>query len=217
MTVIARSWAWRWLLSPRGHPSVATYQELFRSLKMRGLTGVRLVISDDHAGLQQAIARHVQGASWQRCQMHVTRNLCGQVAATKRATLAAGLREVFAAPTWSQARTVASQLAEQWRTSHPRVAEQIEEDLDDCLSCLAFPTEHQLRIRTTNGLERLSQEIKRRTRVVRIFPNREACLRLVTALAAEQSDEWVSGRRYLDVGLLTEEHHHLAMPLLAAD
>ncbi len=197
--------------------SAATYQEVFRSLKARGLAGVRLVISDDHAGLRQAIARHFQGASWQRCQVHVTRNLCGQVAATKRATLAAGLREVFAAPTWSQARTVASQLAEQWRTSHPRVAEQIEEDLDDCLSCLAFPTEHQLRIRTTNGLERLSQEIKRRTRVVRIFPNREACLRLVTALAAEQSDEWVSGRRYLDVGLLTEEHHHLAMPLLAAD
>lgn len=195
----------------------ATYQEVFRSLKGRGLSGVRLVISDDHAGLRQAIAKHFQGASWQRCQVHVTRNLCGQVAATKRASLAAGLREVFAAPTWSQARTVAGRLAEQWRTSHPRVAEQLEEDLEACLSCLAFPTEHQLRIRTTNGLERLSQELKRRTRVVRIFPNRDACLRLVTALAAEQSDEWVSGRWYLDVTLLTDEHHDLAVPLLAAD
>ncbi len=197
--------------------SAATYQEVFRSLKARGLTGVRLVISDDHAGLRQAIAKHFQGASWQRCQVHVTRNLCGQVAATKRANLAAGLREVFAAPTWSQAQAVASRLAEQWRTSHPRVAEQLEEDREDCLNCLAFPAAHQVRIRTTNGLERLSQEIKRRTRVVRIFPNRDACLRLVTALAAEQSDEWVSGRRYLDVGLLTDEHHELAMPLLAAD
>ena len=190
---------------------------MFRSLKGRGLSGVRLVISDDHAGLRQAIAKHFQGASWQRCQVHVTRNLCGQVAATKRVHLAAGLREVFAAQTWSQARAVAGRLAAQWRTSHPRVAEQIEEDLEDCLSCLAFPAEHQLRIRTTNGLERLSQEIKRRTRVVRIFPNREACLRLVTALAAEQSDEWVSGRRYLDVGLLTAAHHDLPLPLLAAD
>jgi len=197
--------------------SAATYQEVFRSLKARGLTGVRLVISDDHAGLRQAIAKHFQGASWQRCQVHVTRNLCGQVAATKRANLAAGLREVFAAPTWSQAQAVASRLAEQWRTSHPRVAEQLEEDLEDCLNCLAFPAAQQVRIRTTNGLERLSQEIKRRTRVVRIFPNREACLRLVTALAAEQSDEWVSGRRYLDVGLLTDEHHELAVSLLAAD
>lgn len=197
--------------------SAATYQEVFRSLKARGLTGVRLVISDDHAGLRQAITKHFQGASWQRCQVHVTRNLCGQVALAKRASLAAGLREVFAAPTWSQARAVAGRLAEQWRTSHPRVAEQIEEELEECLSCLAFPAEHQARIRTTNGLERLSQELKRRTRVVRIFPNREACLRLVSALAAEQSDEWVSGRRYLDVGLLTEEHHDLAVPLLAAD
>jgi len=197
--------------------SAATYQAVFRSLKARGLTGVRLVISDDHAGLRQAIAKHFQGASWQRCQVHVTRNLCGQVALTKRASLAAGLREVFAAPTWSQAQAVASRLAEQWRTSHPRVAEQLEEDLENCLNCLAFPAAHQVRIRTTNGLERLSQEIKRRTRVVRIFPNRDACLRLVTALAAEQSDEWVSGRRYLDVGLLTDEHHELAVSLLAAD
>jgi transposase-like protein len=197
--------------------SAATYQEVFRSLKARGLGGVRLVTSDDHAGLRQAIAKHFQGASWQRCQVHVTRNLCGQVAATKRASLAAGLREVFAAPTWSQARAVAGRLAEQWRASHPRVAAQVEEELEECLSCLAFPSEHQPRIRTTNGLERLSQELKRRTRVVRIFPNREACLRLVTALAAEQSDEWVSGRRYLDIDLLTDAHHDLPMPLLAAD
>lgn len=178
---------------------------------------MRLVISDDHAGLRQAITRHFQGASWQRCQVHVTRDLCGQVAATKRANLAAGLREVFAAATWSQARAVAGRLAEQWRPSHPRAAEQLEEDLEDCLSCLAFPSEHQPRIRTTNGLERLSQELKRRTRVARIFPNREACLRLVTALAAEQSDEWISGRRYLDVGLLTDEQHDVTVPLLAAD
>jgi transposase-like protein len=197
--------------------SAASYQELFRSLKARGLTGVRLVISDDHAGLRQAIARHFQGAGWQRCQVHFTRNLTGQVAATKRASLAAGLREVFAAPTWSQARTVASRLAGTWRASHPRVAEALEEEIDDCLSCLSFPAEHQARIRTTNGMERLSQELKRRTRVVRIFPNREACLRLVSALAMEQSDEWVSGRRYLDVTLLTAEHHEPLAPALAAD
>jgi transposase-like protein len=197
--------------------SAATYQELFRALKSRGLSGVRLVISDDHAGLRAAIARHFQGAGWQRCQVHVTRNLLGQVAHSKRAEVAAGLREVFAAPTLTQAMTSARRLAEQWRTSHPRVAETLEEELEDCLSCLSFPAEHQLRIRTTNGLERLSQEIKRRTRVVRIFPNRESCLRLVTALAAEQSDEWISGRRYLDVGLLTNEHADRPESLLAAD
>ena len=197
--------------------SEATYQDVFRSLKARGLSGVRLVISDDHAGLRQAITRHFQGAGWQRCQVHVARNLLGQVAKTKRAEVAAGLREVFAAPTRTQALTVARRLAQQCGSSHPRVAEHLEEELEDCLACLAFPIEHQLRIRTTNGMERLSQELKRRTRVVRIFPNREACLRLVTALAMEQSDEWISGRRYLDVTLLTAVHHEPLTTLVAAD
>ena len=197
--------------------SEATYQDLFRSLKTRGLTGVRLVISDDHAGLRQAIRRHFQGASWQRCQVHVTRNLCGQVAATKRAELAAGLRTVFQAATLADARAAIQHLADDWRVSHPRVAEQLEEDFEACLSCLAFPAAHQVRIRTTNGMERLSQELTRRTRVVRIFPNRESCLRLVTALAMEHSDEWISGRRYLDVGLLPPDQPAIHSTPLAAD
>lgn len=182
--------------------SEATYQDLFRDLKTRGLRGVQLVISDEHAGLQAAIARHFQGASWQRCQVHFQRNLAGQVAPKERQEMAAGVREVFTAGTVAEAQTRANDLADTWRERYPRVAEQLEEDLGDCLSCLSFPAEHRLRIRTTNGLERFSQELKRRTRVVRIFPNRDACLRLVSALAKEQSDEWVSGRRYLDVSLL---------------
>jgi len=80
------------------------------------------------------------------------------------------------------------------------VAEHLEEHIEECLSCLAFPESHRRRIRTTNGLERLNREIKRRTRVVRIFPNEKSCLRLVTALAVEQSEEWITGRRYLDMG-----------------
>lgn len=149
--------------------------------------------------------------------MHFTRNMLGQVAKRARAEVAMGLREVFAAPARTQALTVAQQLAGQWRSAHPRAAEMLEEELEDCLSCLTFPLEHQVRIRTTNGMERLSQELKRRTRVVRIFPNREACLRLVAALAMEQSDEWISGRRYLDVSLLTEARHEpLATHVAAA-
>jgi len=195
----------------------ASWQQVFRSLKGRGLTGVRRVISDDHAGLRQAIGRHFQGARWQRCQVHCTRNLCGQVGASKRALLAAELREVFQATYPEQARAVARRIADGWRASHPRVVAHLEESLEDCLRCLWFPAAHQGRIRTTNGLERLSQERKRRTRVVRIFPNREACLRLVTALAAEHSDEWLSGRRYLDVGLLTDARDGLPEAALAAD
>jgi putative transposase len=185
--------------------SEATYQELFRSLKSRGLSGVELVVSDDHKGLKVAIARHFQGASWQRCQVHYARNLLGMVGHARRKELAEGLRGVFAAPSREVALRLASELASRWRRSHPRVAEHIEEHIEECLSCLAFPESHRRRIRTTNSVERLNQEIKRRSRVVRIFPNREACLRLVSALAIEQSEEWLTGRRYLDMQEL-EEH-----------
>ncbi len=187
--------------------SEATYQELFRSLKGRGLKGVELVVSDDHEGLKAAIARHFQGASHQRCQVHYARNLLGMVGVSKRKELGADLRAIFASPTRETALEALSSVAEKWgRKGYPKVAEHVEEHAEECLSCLAFPESHRRRIRTTNGLERLNQEIKRRTRVVRIFPNREACLRLVTALAVEQSEEWVTGRRYLDMRELDEQH-----------
>ena len=96
-------------------------------------------------------------------------------------------------------------MAHKWREKgNEKAAERIEEHVEECLTCLAFPEAHRRRIRTTNSLERLNQEIKRRTRVVRIFPNREACLRLVGALCVERSEEWLTGRRYLDMGELAE-------------
>src|SRR5215213_9464188 len=128
------------------------------------------------------------------------------VGATRRKELAADLRAVFAAPDRHSALGLASSAAEKWRQKgYPKVAEHVEEHIEECLTCLAFPESHRRRIRTTNGQERFNQEIKRRTRVVRIFPNRRACLRLVTALAVEQSEEWVTGRRYLDMRELVEE------------
>lgn len=188
--------------------SEATYQELFRSLKGRGLSGVELVVSDDHEGLKAAVFRHFQGASWQRCQVHYQRNLLGMVGAKRRKDLAADLRAIFAQASREQALGTASAVAGRWREKgYEKVACHIEENIEECLSCLAFPEGHRRRIRTTNGLERFNQEIKRRTRVVRIFPNREACLRLVGALAIEQSEEWVTGRRYLDMRDLEEQRH----------
>jgi transposase-like protein len=188
--------------------SEASYHELFRSLKGRGLSGVELVVSDDHEGLKAAIFRHFQGASWQRCQVHYARNLLGMVSFAKRKDLAADLRAIFAATSREQALGMASAVARRWREKgSEKVGEHLEEHVEECLTCLAFPESHRRRIRTTNGPERLNQEIKRRTRVVRIFPNREACLRLVSALAVEQSEEWVTGRRYLDMGDLEEQRH----------
>ena len=134
------------------------------------------------------------------------RNLLGMVGHAKRKELGADLRAIFAAPAREQALHIASSAAEKWREEgHEKVAAHIEEHVEECLTCLAFPESHRRRIRTTNGLERLNQQLKRRTRVVRIFHNRDSCLRLVTALAIEQSEEWITGRRYLDMEELSEQ------------
>ncbi len=194
--------------------SEATYREVFRHLKGRGLTGVRLVTSDDHAGLRAAIDRYFQGAGWQRCQVHYTRNLVGMVGTGRRKELAADLRSLFAATTPIQARAMAGQIADKWRGTHPAVARSLDEESEECFACLAFPLAHQARIRTTNGQERLNQELKRRTRVIRIFPNRDACLRLVTALCVEQSEEWESGRQYLDMTELISTFRQEALMVL---
>ena len=184
--------------------SEATYQDLFRSLKRRALSGVGLVVSDEHEGLKAAIARHFQGAAHQRCQVHYARNLLGMVGAKRRKELAEDLRRVFEAPNREMPLGLASELADRWRGGHPGVAEHVEEHIEECLTCLTFLEGHRKRIRTTNGLERFNQELKRRTRVVRIFPNRGSCLQLVSALAIEQSEEWLTGRRYLDMSELAE-------------
>lgn len=194
--------------------SAATYMTVFRDLKARGLRGVRLVTSDDHAGLRAAIDRCFQGASWQRCQVHYQRNLMGMVGASKRKELVADLRQLFTATTVTQARAIANQIADRWRGTHPTLARSLEEESEACFACLAFPLAHQQRIRTTNGLERLNQELKRRTRVIRIFPNREACLRLVTALCVEQSEEWESGWQYLDMTELVSTFRQEALMTL---
>jgi len=132
------------------------------------------------------------------------------VGPTKRKELASDLKAIFAATSREQALSITSAVAEKWRSEKgaAKIAEHLEEHIEECLACLAFPESHRRRIRTTNGLERFNQELKRRTRVVRIFPNRQACLRLVTALAAEQSEEWLTGRRYLNMEEL-REHRRL--------
>ena len=114
-------------------------------------------------------------------------------------------RAVFAATSGEQALRIASEVADRWRgKGQEKVACHLEEHIEECLACLTFPESHRRGIRTTNGLERFNQELRRRTRVVRIFPNRHSCLRLVTALAVEQSEEWLTGRRYLDMEELRE-------------
>jgi putative transposase len=134
--------------------SEATYHDLFRSLKSRGLKGVELVVSDDHEGLKAAVSRNFQGASHQRCQVHYMRNLLGMVGHAKRKELASDLRAIFAASERDQAIGIGTSMAKKWRGKGiEKVADHLEEHIEECLSCLAFPESHRKRIRTTNGLE----------------------------------------------------------------
>ena len=152
--------------------SEATYDVLFEGLKERGLRGVRLVTSDDHRGLVNAIAKHFQGASWQRCQVHFLRNALGKVARKHRKVLVSDLKAVFAAPSKAWALNLAGDVVQRWSASHAALAEWIEDGIETCLACYAFPEPHRRRVRSTNGLERFNQELKRRTRGGANLPQR---------------------------------------------
>jgi transposase-like protein len=196
--------------------SETTWSVVFRDLVDRGLEGVQLVISDDHKGLRSAIERYFQGCQWQRCQVHYLRNLLAVVPKRHSKILAEQLKDIFNAPDRNTAHDRVKKMVSFYVEKLPQVAEFLEETTDEVLACFNFPEEHRRRIRTTNGLERLHEEIRRRTRVVRIFPDEQACLRLVSALAAEQHDLWVSGRLYLNMKPLTElkaEDQYLVTPI----
>jgi len=187
-----------------------TWSAVFKGLIDRGLQGVQLVISDDHKGLRSAIDRYFQDCQWQRCQVHYLRNLLSAAPKKLSKILADQLRDIFNAPDRETAHNRVKKMACLYAEKLPQVAEYLENTAEEVLACFNFPEEHRRRIRTTNCLERLHEEIRRRTRVVRIFPNEQACLRLVSALAAEHHDLWVSGKRYLNMEPLAQEYNPLA-------
>ena len=175
------------------------------SLVKRGLKGVRLVISDAHEGLRQAIAKVLNEASWQRCRVHFMRNLLSTVPKGAQDTVAAIVRTIFASPDHASAMDRLGEVARMLEARFPEAAELLEDAAEDVLAHLHFPLEHRRRLHSTNPLERLNKEIKRRTRVVGIFPNRDSLMRLAGALLAEQDDERQgSDRRYFSLGSMTK-------------
>ena len=175
-----------------------TWAEVFQDLQNRGLRGVVFVVSDDHKGLRHAIDRHFQGALWQRCQVHFLRNVLGHVSKKDRRWAMELLRAITNAETLSAARQALLEAVAAFQERYPKVAELLDEHGEEMLAVYQLPAPHRKKMRTTNMLERQNQELKRRTRVIRIFPGDASCLRLVTALAMEQSEEW-QDRRYLDM------------------
>jgi putative transposase len=176
--------------------SEAFWTQFLRGLRIRGLRGLRLVISDHHEGLKNAIAR-VLDAPWQRCTVHFVRNMHGHCRPSQRGLVSAALREVFNATDRDEARRRVGDVIERLTPIAPKVAELLEAAEEDLLAFYAFPTAHWSKLRSTNPLERVNREIGRRSDVVGIFPNDASALRLTGALLIEQNDEWLVCRRYL--------------------
>ena len=184
----------------------AAWERFFNALVARGLSGVELVVSDAHKGLKSAIAKTFIGASWQRCRTHFARNLLAKVPKAAQDFVAALNRSIFAQPNarevWAQHRRVVDQLAERFNDA----AQLLEDAAEDILAFSAFPKSHWRQIWSNNPQERLNREIRRRTDVVSIFPNRKAIIRLIGAVLAEQNDEWCCARRYMSLDSLKLVH-----------
>ena len=197
--------------------STASWTGFFRDLIARGLTGVFLVTSDAHLGIQAAVGDCLPQASWQRCRTHFAKNLSAQVPKTQWPTLSAMFHTIFqqpdAASVWAQAREV----IEFCQQKFPHVATYLEECLDELLAFTAAPRAVWTKIWSNNPTERLNREIRRRTDVVGIFPNRDAVVRLVGAVLAEQHDDWIQQKRYMSLTSLAQTKEIIAAGVIDED
>lgn len=182
----------------------AGWTAFLRDLVARGLAGVELVVSDAHQGLKQAIAAVLPGASWQRCRTHFLRNLLTRVPKSAQGLVATLVRTMFAQPDAASTLAQLARVVEQLQDRFPAAAELLADAAGDLLAFTAFPKEHWRQIWSNNPQERLNRELRRRTEVVGIFPNREAVIRLVGAVLAEQHDEWAVARRYMSAESLAK-------------
>ncbi len=198
--------------------SEASWGALFHSLKQRGLQGVDLVVSDDHSGLVAAARRHFQGCTWQRCQAHFSRNVLGATPKVAQKELKTHLTALFTAPDLATARTLLRQMHTLFADRATTALEILDAGFDDATAVLALPAPYRVRLRTTNSQERLNEEIRRRERVIRIFPNRPAAVRLLGALLMEWDEQWATGKRYLDMDLYfqTKQQQQHALTLETA-
>jgi putative transposase len=192
--------------------------EFLRKLKRRGLAGVKLVISDAHEGIKAAVQRVFQ-ATWQRCRVHFMRNAMAHAGKQGKRLFAAFIATAFAQDTAEAARAQWRQVADQIRSKIPKLATLLDEAETDVLAYMTFPKEHRVKIHSTNPIERLNGEIKRRTDVVGIFPNEGAITRLIGAILLEQNDEWAVQRaRYMTLETIATlgDNSSIMLPTVAA-
>lgn len=184
-----------------GSEKGAAYASLLRGLLDRGLKGVRLVVSDDHEGIKSAVAGELPGVGWQRCVVHFERNVLSHVPASSTAEVAEDLKAIFKVRRQKTAQSLAEELVELYAKRFPKAVSVFEAGIGDALTYLSFPGSHHARIRTTNMLERLFEEVKRRTRVVGVFPNETSASVLATEIALRSSEQWAL-KRYLTIDAL---------------
>ncbi len=176
------------------------WRAFLTDLKDRGLHGVKLFVSDDHAGLKAARKAVFPSVPWQRCQFHLQQNAAAYVPRQDmRKAVAAAIRDIFNAPDNDEAKRLLERFVAKYQSKAPKLAAWAAEAIPQGLTVFALPPAHRRRLRTTNALERVNKEIKRRTRVATLFPNESSCERLVTAVAMEISEEWVTGKIYLNM------------------
>ena len=179
--------------------SERSWMGFFTWLKGRGLSGVDLVVSDHHGGLVHAIQVQFQGATWQRCQTHLSANVADATPKALQEEVHGRLHAIFDAPDPATAQTLLARFVADFEQTAPAAVATLERGFEDATAILALPLHYRRRLRTTNGVERLNEEIRRRERVIRIFPNRESVVRLVGALLREQDEAWTTGHRYFDM------------------
>jgi putative transposase len=185
--------------------SVSSWKDFLLRLKERGLRGVMTVISDDHAGLRRAIPEVVPEAAWQRCYVHFLRNALDHMPRKKDDDCLTELRWIYERRNAQEARQDLAAWLTKWGSRYSKLCEWVENNIEETLTFYRLPQAHHKHLKSTNMLERLNEELKRRTLVVRIFPNAASCLRLTRALAVEIDEDWVEATRYLDMEVLREQ------------
>lgn len=184
--------------------SASSWKDLVAGLKARGLKGVEFVVSDDHPGSKRAVAEMLPEAVWQRCYVHFLRNALDHLPRKGDDDCMRELRWLYERRSVEEARRDLATWLSRWQGRYPKLCDWVEDNIEETLSFYRLPLAHHKHLKSTNMLERINEEIRRRTRVIRIFPNKASCIRLVRALAVEMDENWIEAIRYIDMDLLKE-------------
>jgi transposase-like protein len=185
--------------------SASSWKDFLTRLKQRGLTGVEFVVSDDHEGLKKAVSELLTTAAWQRCYVHFLRNALDHLPRKADDDCLQELRWIYDRRNLKEAQADLAAWLKRWQQRYAKLTDWAEEAIGETLTFYMLPRQHHKHLKSTNMLERLNEEIKRRTRVVRIFPNPASCLRLIRALCAETHEAWLEDSRYINMELLKEQ------------